>query len=224
NLQQGNAIPEAAPDRLCQRLRDGLERPPACRCSADRVRQPRETRRPDRPGQQVRVVGPRPVEGQARRVAGRTGPRRPGFRAPGRSVALTEMGETGHVPVLSREVLVALNLPGDGFLVDATFGRGGHSRLCLGQLGPRGRILAIDRDPDAVAYGRRIFAGEPRITVVQGRFSELAALVARHAPDARVDAVLLDLGVSSPQLDTPARGFSFSAEGPLDMRMDPGAG
>src|SRR5690606_10198592 len=81
-----------------------------------------------------------------------------------------------------------------------------------------------DRDPDAVAYGRRVFAGEPRITVVQGRFSELAALVARHAPDARVDAVLLDLGVSSPQLDTPARGFSFSAEGPLDMRMDPGTG
>ncbi len=126
--------------------------------------------------------------------------------------------------MLSREVLVALNLPGDGFLVDATFGRGGHSLLCLGQLGPRGRILAIDRDPDAVAYGRRVFAGEPRITVVQGRFSELAALVARHAPDARVDAVLLDLGVSSPQLDDPARGFSFSAEGPLDMRMDPGTG
>ncbi len=134
------------------------------------------------------------------------------------------MADAGHIPVLSREVVEALKLPADGFLVDATFGRGGHARLCLDQLGPGGRILAIDRDPDAVDHGRRQFADEPRVTVVQGRFSDLARLIGEHAPSARIDAVLLDLGVSSPQLDTAARGFSFSAAGPLDMRMDPGSG
>ena len=134
------------------------------------------------------------------------------------------MTTAGHIPVLSREVVDALNLPDDGILVDATFGRGGHSRLCLDHLGPAGRVLAIDRDPDAVAWGNRLFADEPRIKVVQGRFSDLARLIALHVPDARVDAVLLDLGVSSPQLDTAARGFSFAAAGPLDMRMDPQSG
>jgi 16S rRNA (cytosine1402-N4)-methyltransferase len=134
------------------------------------------------------------------------------------------MSSAGHIPVLAREVVAALKLPHDGFLVDATIGRGGHCRLCLDQLGPGGHILAIDRDPEAVRFGRALFAGETRITVVQGRFSELAGLVARHAPDARVDAVLLDLGVSSPQLDTAARGFSFTATGPIDMRMDPESG
>lgn len=134
------------------------------------------------------------------------------------------MSDAGHIPVLSREVVEALKLPADGFLVDATFGRGGHARLCLDQLGPGGRILAIDRDPEAVAYGRHLFADEPRVTVVQGRFSDLARLIGEHAPSARIDAVLLDLGVSSPQLDTATRGFSFSVGGPLDMRMDPGTG
>ncbi len=131
------------------------------------------------------------------------------------------MADAGHIPVLSREVVEALNLPADGFLVDATFGRGGHARLCLDALGPQGRVLAIDRDPAAVAHGRQVFAADARIRVVRGRFSELARLLAEHAPDARVDGILLDLGVSSPQLDTAARGFSFSANGPLDMRMDP---
>ncbi|KAA3620582.1 MAG: 16S rRNA (cytosine(1402)-N(4))-methyltransferase RsmH, partial [Proteobacteria bacterium] len=134
------------------------------------------------------------------------------------------MATTGHIPVLSREVVEALNLPCDGFLVDATFGRGGHSRLCLDRLGPDGRILAIDRDPAAVAYGRERFAGESRITVVRGRFSDLAALIAEHFPELPVNGVLLDLGVSSPQLDSAARGFSFGASGPLDMRMDPDDG
>ncbi len=134
------------------------------------------------------------------------------------------MNEAGHIPVLSREVVEALHLPDDGFLVDATFGRGGHSRLCLDELGPEGRVLAIDRDPAAVAYGRRMFAGDDRIRIVRGRFSELAELLARHAPGARVDGILLDLGVSSPQLDEAARGFSFGAAGPVDMRMDPESG
>lgn len=118
----------------------------------------------------------------------------------------------------------ALKLPCDGLLVDATFGRGGHSRLGLEQLGPNGRILAIDRDPDAVSYGQREFAAEPRIKIVRGRFSELASIIAEHYPDARVDGILLDLGVSSPQLDSAARGFSFNTSGPLDMRMDPDSG
>ncbi len=135
-----------------------------------------------------------------------------------------EQVDAGHIPVLSREVVEALNLPADGFLVDATFGRGGHARLCLERLGPNGRILAIDRDPEAVAWGARLFADEPRIKVVRGRFSDLARLIARYVPDVRVDAVLLDLGVSSPQLDSAARGFSFGADGPLDMRMDPESG
>lgn len=126
--------------------------------------------------------------------------------------------------MLSREVVEALNLPDDGFLVDATFGRGGHARLCLDQLGPKGRVLAIDRDPDAVAWGRQAFAGDGRIRVVHGRFSELAALIASNFPDLAVNGVLLDLGVSSPQLDCAARGFSFGASGPLDMRMDTSSG
>lgn len=126
--------------------------------------------------------------------------------------------------MLSREVVEALNLPGDGFLVDATFGRGGHARLCLDQLGPRGRVLAIDRDPDAVAWGRQAFAGDARIRVVHGRFSELAVLIGSNFPDLAVNGVLLDLGVSSPQFDCAARGFSFGASGPLDMRMDPSSG
>jgi 16S rRNA (cytosine1402-N4)-methyltransferase len=134
------------------------------------------------------------------------------------------MSGAGHTPVLSKEVVEALNLPCDGFLVDATFGRGGHSRLCLERLGPGGGILAIDRDPEAVAFGRLVFADEPRIKVVQGRFSELSTLIAEHAPDTRVNGVLLDLGVSSPQLDTAARGFSFASRGPIDMRMDPESG
>ena len=134
------------------------------------------------------------------------------------------MNQAGHIPVLSREVVDALHLPDDGFLVDATFGRGGHSRLCLDELGPDGRVLAIDRDPHAVAYGRRLFADDDRIRIVRGRFSELASLLAIHAPGVRVDGILLDLGVSSPQLDEAARGFSFGADGPVDMRMDPDAG
>jgi 16S rRNA (cytosine1402-N4)-methyltransferase len=126
-----------------------------------------------------------------------------------------------HTPVLVEEAVSALALRADGFYVDATFGRGGHTARILRQLGPEGQIIAIDRDPQAIAAGRVRFAGEPRVQLVQGEFAQLLPLVrARHGA-ALCDGILFDLGVSSPQLDDPQRGFSFSKDGPLDMRMDP---
>ena len=118
----------------------------------------------------------------------------------------------------------ALQLPVNATMVDATFGRGGHTSACLRELGPEGRILAIDRDPDAVAYGNRQFASEPRVKVVQGNFSEMKQLLSENLPGVEVHAILLDLGVSSPQLDESRRGFAFQKDGPLDMRMNPSAG
>jgi 16S rRNA (cytosine1402-N4)-methyltransferase len=121
-----------------------------------------------------------------------------------------------HHPVLEHEAVAALALKAGGTYVDGTFGRGGHSRAILAQLGPQGRLIALDRDPEAAAAAREI--DDPRFSFVQTRFSELAAL------PPRVDGMLFDLGVSSPQLDDPRRGFSFRADGPLDMRMDPASG
>jgi 16S rRNA (cytosine1402-N4)-methyltransferase len=126
-----------------------------------------------------------------------------------------------HTPVLVEEALLALRPRAQGLYVDATFGRGGHSARILQALGPQGRLLAIDRDPCAIAAGRERFANEPRLTLLQGRFGELAALVRGGLGADLCDGILFDLGVSSPQLDDPARGFSFSQDGPLDMRMDP---
>lgn len=118
----------------------------------------------------------------------------------------------------------ALNVREDGIYLDATFGRGGHSRLILERLGPAGRVIAVDADPEAVAFGEREFAGETRLVLVRRNFRELAAIVREHAPDRGVDGILMDLGVSSPQLDTAGRGFSFRLEGALDMRLDPDSG
>jgi 16S rRNA (cytosine1402-N4)-methyltransferase len=129
-----------------------------------------------------------------------------------------------HSPVLVEEVLDALAIRPTGFYVDATYGRGGHTARILGCLDSQGRVLAIDRDPDAIAAGRARFAGEPRLTLVHGEFAELAALVRAHGARALCDGVLFDLGVSSPQLEHEARGFSFMRDGPLDMRMDPTRG
>jgi 16S rRNA (cytosine1402-N4)-methyltransferase len=123
-----------------------------------------------------------------------------------------------HLPVLLEEALDALALRPDGVYVDATFGRGGHSRAILARLGPAGRLLAIDCDPDAVAAGRAI--SDPRLHLEQARFSTLARVLDRQGVG-QVHGVLCDLGVSSPQLEDAQRGFSFRAEGPLDMRMDP---
>lgn len=129
-----------------------------------------------------------------------------------------------HIPVLADEVLGALAPEPDGYYVDATFGRGGHTALLLQALGREGRVLAIDRDPEAVAAGRRRFAGEMRLALVHAPFADVGALVPAHSGGRPCRGVLLDLGVSSPQLDDPARGFSFRADGPLDMRMDPTRG
>jgi len=129
-----------------------------------------------------------------------------------------------HIPALLDEVLAALAPRTGGLYVDCTFGRGGHARALLARVGPGGRVLALDRDPAAVAVGRELAAGDARLSVVHAPFSRLAELAARHGVHGRVDGVLFDLGVSSPQLDDPGRGFSFREEGPLDMRMDPTCG
>jgi 16S rRNA (cytosine1402-N4)-methyltransferase len=129
-----------------------------------------------------------------------------------------------HAPVLAAEALAGLALEAGGFYVDATFGRGGHTALILQALGREGRVLALDRDPQAIAAGRRRFADEVRLTLLHASFADLAALVPANADQRPCRGVLFDLGVSSPQLDDPARGFSFRADGPLDMRMDPTRG
>jgi 16S rRNA (cytosine1402-N4)-methyltransferase len=128
--------------------------------------------------------------------------------------------EREHEPVLRKEAVAALNIRSNGIYVDATFGRGGHARAILEQLGPDGRLLALDRDPQAVASAKRQFADEVRLTIVHGPFSMLGSAVAERGWRGRVNGILFDLGVSSPQLDDPGRGFSFRTEGPLDMRMD----
>jgi 16S rRNA (cytosine1402-N4)-methyltransferase len=134
-----------------------------------------------------------------------------------------------HRPVLLEEALAALALPAgerrDGIYVDATFGRGGHSRAILERLGPRGRLIALDRDPDAVAAARAI--DDPRFSITHAPFSELSRVLDARLSGTgarQVQGVLADLGVSSPQLEDAARGFSFRRDGPLDMRMDPSRG
>ena len=127
---------------------------------------------------------------------------------------------TEHTPVLLDEVLAGLGLQADGRYCDATFGRGGHTAAILGALGPSGRVIAIDRDPKAVQAGRRRFAGETRLTLVKGSFGQLEERVRAAGFEGELNGVLLDLGVSSPQLDEARRGFSFMQDGPLDMRMD----
>lgn len=129
-----------------------------------------------------------------------------------------------HTPVLVEEALDALALRPGGLYVDATFGRGGHSARILQALGPDGRLLALDRDPQAIAAGRTRFAHEARLQLVQGEFGDLAALVRACATRSQLDGALFDFGVASPQLDDATRGFSFGKDGPLDMRMDPTSG
>jgi 16S rRNA (cytosine1402-N4)-methyltransferase len=129
-----------------------------------------------------------------------------------------------HTPVLVAEALAALALEAGGYYVDATFGRGGHTAQILQAMGREGRVLAIDRDPEAIAAGRQRFADEVRLTLIHASFADLATLVPAHAHGQPCRGVLFDLGVSSPQLDDPSRGFSFRADGPVDMRMDPTRG
>ena len=118
----------------------------------------------------------------------------------------------------------ALNLRQDGVYLDATFGRGGHSAAILQRLGTGGRLLAMDRDPEAIAAAREMAAGDPRLEVIDRRFGELRSELAERRLEGAVDGILFDLGLSSPQVDDSSRGFSFSGDGPLDMRMDPRTG
>ena len=131
------------------------------------------------------------------------------------------MPDGSHVPVLLEEAVAALAIKDNGTYVDATFGRGGHSGKILERLGPRGRLVALDRDPAAQAAAAAI--RDQRFRFRHAWFSELPEVLDAEAIDT-VDGVLLDLGVSSPQIDDPARGFSLRADGPLDMRMDPTRG
>ncbi|MEJ5064433.1 16S rRNA (cytosine(1402)-N(4))-methyltransferase RsmH [Erwinia sp. MYb375] len=127
-----------------------------------------------------------------------------------------------HTTVLLDEAVNGLNIHSDGIYIDGTFGRGGHSRLILSQLGEQGRLYAIDRDPQAIAAAAEIT--DPRFNIIHGPFSALAEYVEERGLTGKIDGILLDLGVSSPQLDDAERGFSFMRDGPLDMRMDPTRG
>jgi len=129
-----------------------------------------------------------------------------------------------HRPVLLAETLAVLEVRPDGRYVDATFGRGGHAAAILERLGPEGRLLALDRDPEAEQCAVARFGGDRRFGFMRAAFSQLAGVMAKCGWSGRVSGLLLDLGVSSPQLDEPARGFGFGRDGPLDMRMDPTIG
>jgi 16S rRNA (cytosine1402-N4)-methyltransferase len=126
-----------------------------------------------------------------------------------------------HVPVLLAETLEGLRVRADGIYLDGTYGRGGHAREVLAKLGPTGRLLLMDRDPDAIADAEREFGADSRVAI---RHASFAGLADWEETAGGLDGVLFDLGVSSPQLDEPSRGFSFQADGPLDMRMDPTRG
>lgn len=120
--------------------------------------------------------------------------------------------------------MVGLAIDQDGSYIDATFGRGGHSRAILARLGPRGRLMGIDRDPEAVNAGLELTAADHRFEIRHAPFSHLEACWKAYAGDTKAQGVLMDLGVSSPQLDQAERGFGFMRDGPLDMRMDPTSG
>ncbi|WP_296270658.1 16S rRNA (cytosine(1402)-N(4))-methyltransferase RsmH [Pseudomonas sp. UBA6323] len=129
-----------------------------------------------------------------------------------------------HITVLLDEAVEGLAVRADGCYMDGTFGRGGHSRLILQKLGPGGRLLGFDKDPLAIATGEALAAEDGRFVVVQRSFAELGDEAVVRGLRGQVSGILLDLGVSSPQLDDPERGFSFLNDGPLDMRMNPDAG
>lgn len=129
-----------------------------------------------------------------------------------------------HIPVLFHETIEALSIRPDGIYVDATFGRGGHSRGILQKLGPQGRLYALDRDLTAVAAGRELEAQDARFKIVHAPFSHLLQVCEELGIAGKVDGLLMDIGISSPQIDDPSRGFSFDKDGPLDMRMDTSCG
>ncbi|WP_296062274.1 16S rRNA (cytosine(1402)-N(4))-methyltransferase RsmH [uncultured Amphritea sp.] len=132
--------------------------------------------------------------------------------------------EYKHITVLLNEAVDTLVEDPDGFYIDGTFGRGGHSELVLSRLSEQGQLMGIDKDPEAIACAAERFGDDPRFSIERGSFAQLEEFVRRRELAGRVDGVLLDLGVSSPQLDDPNRGFSFMSDGPLDMRMNPDVG
>jgi 16S rRNA (cytosine1402-N4)-methyltransferase len=132
--------------------------------------------------------------------------------------------DADHTPVLLPEVLAALDIRASGVYLDATYGRGGHAEAILQKLVADGRLVCLDRDPAAVAAARVRFAADPRVTVLMARFATLAECADRIETGLKFDGILFDLGISSPQLDEPSRGFSFMQDGPLDMRMSAGEG
>jgi len=129
-----------------------------------------------------------------------------------------------HAPVLHDEVIAALAIRPDGNYVDGTYGRGGHARSILALLGERGRLIVMDRDPQAIEDARQRLGGDSRVTIIHDDYANLYRQLADLGLLEQIDGILLDLGVSSPQLDDAARGFSFQRNGPLDMRMNPQAG
>ena len=134
------------------------------------------------------------------------------------------MGSFQHQPVLLEEAVSSLNIRGEGFYLDATFGRGGHSRAIMAELTEQGRLFTLDKDPQAISAGLEEWGDDPRFSIIQGSFAEMDRMVQRWQIERNLDGILFDLGVSSPQLDNPERGFSFRKGGPLDMRMDPTKG
>ena len=128
---------------------------------------------------------------------------------------------SSHLPVMWTQVMDGLRMRKDGKYLDGTFGRGGHARGVLDRLGPAGRLLLMDKDPEAIASAAELFGSDPRVAIRRGSFATLADW---SETEAGLDGVLFDLGVSSPQLDVADRGFSFRNDGPLDMRMDPDTG
>jgi len=129
-----------------------------------------------------------------------------------------------HKSVLLKEAVEALAIKPDGIYLDGTFGRGGHAEAILNKLGEQGRLIALDQDPQAIEVAEKKFAGDSRFEIVQQNFENMSELASSRGLMQKIDGVLLDIGVSSPQLDDASRGFSFIRSGPLDMRMNPRAG
>lgn len=129
------------------------------------------------------------------------------------------MGSNTHESVLLEDSISSLSIKSDGCYVDMTLGRGGHSDLILKALGPKGRLIGLDQDETAISFCKTKFSSDPRITIVKNNFVHIRSVLQDMNINA-VDGILMDLGVSSPQLDNPERGFSYHSDGPLDMRMD----
>ena len=125
-----------------------------------------------------------------------------------------------HNPVMLDKVIKGLNISSDGIYVDCTFGRGGHSRKILNKISEKGKLIAIDKDSEAEQYAKEYFNKDKRFYFEKNNFSKIIEIIEKYNANNKVNGILLDLGVSSPQLDNPERGFSFQKAGPIDMRMD----